>query len=145
MTGSGHGRGAPVEAPEDGRRLADQRAEARAAKDFAAADALRDQIAEHGWEVADAPGGTFTLEPVERAQPATAVAPAEVASALGLEPRFDVAVHWVCEGWLDDIDRAIAAFAANAGSRRLQFVIADVTGEAASRWGARDDVEIVWL
>jgi len=143
MTSSGGGRGVPAVAPDEVQRLAEQRADARAARDFAAADALRDEIAEHGWVVTDAPGG-FDLEPAEHDQPAS-VAASEVESTLDLEPTFDVAVHWVCEGWLDDIDRAIAAFAANAGSRRLQFVVADVTGEAVPRWGARDDVEVVWL
>ena len=69
----------------------------------------------------------------------------EVESVLDREPTFDVAIHWVCEGWPADIDRAIAAFSANAGSRRLQFVVADVTGVAADRWADRDDVEVVWL
>jgi hypothetical protein len=145
MTGSGEAREAQPQAPGEVRRLAEERADARAGKDFAAADALRDQIAEQGWVVADAPGG-FTLEPAERdAGSAGPIAPAQVASMLDREPVFDVAIHWVCEGWLDDIDRAIDAFAANAGSRRLQFVVADVTGDAHERWREREDVEVVWL
>lgn len=133
------------EAPDDVRRLAERRADARSAKDFAAADALRDQIAEQGWVVTDAPGG-FDLEPAEDDQPAAgARSPAEVESTLNRTPVFDVAIHWVCEGWLEDIDRAIEAFRANAGSRRVQFVVADVTGNAADRWRDRDDVEVVWL
>ncbi len=144
MTRSDEGRGEP-RAPDEVRRLAEQRADARAAKDFAAADALRDQIAELGWIVTDAPGG-FDLEPLEADQLAAgAIAPSEVESVLDREPTFDVAIHWVCEGWPADIDRAIAAFSANAGSRRLQFVVADVTGVAADRWADRDDVEVVWL
>ena len=144
MTGSGAGRGAP-EAPAEVRRLAEQRADARAARDFAAADALRDQIAQRGWVVTDSPGG-FGLEPLERDEPsARAVAPSEVESMLDRDPEFDVAIHWVCQGWLDDIDRAIAAFSSNAGSRRLQFVVADVTGDALGRWRERDDVEVLWL
>ena len=144
MTGSEEGRGVP-QAPDEVRQLAEQRADARAAKDFAAADALRDQIAERGWAVTDTPGG-FDLEPTDRDRPtAGASAPSEVASVLDREPTFDVAIHWVCEGWLDDIDRAITGFAANAGSRRLQFVVADVTGDAIDRWGGRDDVEVLWL
>jgi len=131
--------------PDDVRRLAEQRADARATKDFANADALRDEIADRGWVVTDAQGG-FALRPVERDDAAThAVAASDVPSVLDREPSYDVAIHWVCEGWLDDIDRAIDAFAANAGSRRLQFVVADTTGEAVGRWGARDDVEVVWL
>jgi len=46
-----------VSAPEDVQRLAGERADARAAKDFALADELRDRIRELGWEVTDQPGG----------------------------------------------------------------------------------------
>ena len=59
------------EAPEELVRLAEQRAQARAAKDFAEADAIRDRIASAGWTVVDEPDGTFRLEPVagEHGQP----------------------------------------------------------------------------
>ena len=52
-----------MSAPEDVQRLAGERADARAAKDFALADELRDRIHELGWEVTDQPGG-FALQPV---------------------------------------------------------------------------------
>ena len=51
----------------------------------------------------------------------------------------------MCEGWVDDIDRALPAFRTTAGGRRLQFVVADVTGEAEKRWADADDLEVVWL
>jgi cysteinyl-tRNA synthetase len=55
---------APVEqAPEDVRGLAEQREQARAERDFAAADRLRDEIAALGWEVRDGPNG-FDLIPL---------------------------------------------------------------------------------
>jgi cysteinyl-tRNA synthetase len=55
---------APVEqAPEDVRGLAEQRERARAERDFAAADRLRDEIAALGWEVRDGPNG-FELIPL---------------------------------------------------------------------------------
>lgn len=130
--------------PEEVIRLAEERAAARAQKDFAAADGFRDRIAELGWVVIDRPDG-FALEPVADDTPTGAVAPRDVPSALDEDPIYDVSVHWVCEGWLDDIDRAVAAFRANAGSRRLQLVVADVTGQAVDRWGDVDDVEVLWL
>jgi cysteinyl-tRNA synthetase len=131
-----------MSAPDEVVRLAQERAAARAAKDFAAADSLRDRIADAGWLVVDTADG-FTLEPtsVAREEP---VAPRDVDSVLDEAPRYDATVQWVCEGWAEDIDRAIAAFRANAGSRRLQLIVADVTGEAASRW-ADDEVEVIWL
>jgi cysteinyl-tRNA synthetase len=45
------------EAPEAVRELADRREAARAARDFPEADRLRDELAEHGWEVRDTPDG----------------------------------------------------------------------------------------
>jgi cysteinyl-tRNA synthetase len=45
--------GAPAEAVE----LAQRRADARAAKDWAEADRLRDELRELGWEVRDGPQG----------------------------------------------------------------------------------------
>jgi cysteinyl-tRNA synthetase len=45
------------EAPEEVRRLAARREEARAARDFELADSLRDELAEKGWEIRDTPEG----------------------------------------------------------------------------------------
>ena len=53
---------AAPEAPADVRALAEQREQARAQRDFAAADALRDELAARGWEVRDVAGG-FELLP----------------------------------------------------------------------------------
>jgi cysteinyl-tRNA synthetase len=50
------------QAPDQVVALAEQREQARAARDFQAADRLREQIAEHGWEVRDGAGG-FELLP----------------------------------------------------------------------------------
>jgi len=49
-------------APDQVRSLAEQRQRARADRDFAAADRLRDEIAAQGWEVRDVAGG-FELVP----------------------------------------------------------------------------------
>jgi cysteinyl-tRNA synthetase len=45
------------EAPEELRRLAGEREKARAARDFERADAIRDQVAEAGWQIRDTPDG----------------------------------------------------------------------------------------
>ncbi len=50
-------------ADDEARRLMDEREAARAAKDFATADARRDQLAELGWQVRDTPDGP-TLVPL---------------------------------------------------------------------------------
>jgi hypothetical protein len=131
------------EAPPEVRDLAAARAAARAARDFARADAIREEIAALGWTVVDEPGG-YRLAPT----PAGTVGPtpvraADVPSVLGQPATADVTAHWVVQGWPEDVERAIAAFRRNAGGRAVQFVVADVTGEDPGRWGA--DVEVVSL
>ena len=130
------------EPPEEIVAMAERRAQARAAKDFAEADAIRERIASAGWSVEDTPGGGYTLSPAG-APADERIEPADVRSVLGEPATADVSLQWVCEGWPDDIDRAIASFRAYAGERGLQFVVADVTGEPADRWGG--DVEVVRL
>ncbi len=49
-------------APAEVRELAEQREQARAARDFGASDRLREQIAKHGWDVRDGADG-FELLP----------------------------------------------------------------------------------
>ncbi|HET7507913.1 MAG TPA: DALR domain-containing protein, partial [Solirubrobacterales bacterium] len=46
-----------VEADHDARQLMEEREEARAAKDFARADEIRDRLAELGWTVRDSADG----------------------------------------------------------------------------------------
>jgi cysteinyl-tRNA synthetase len=47
--------------PDEVRRLAEERARRRAAREFAAADRLRERIAEAGFRVVDRPGGGSDL------------------------------------------------------------------------------------
>jgi GT2 family glycosyltransferase len=53
----------PDSLPEDVRRLVDERAAARADRDWARADALRDRLTELGWEVQDTAAGP-TAHPI---------------------------------------------------------------------------------
>jgi cysteinyl-tRNA synthetase len=46
-----------ADAPEELRRLAEEREEARAARDFERADRIRDELADAGWEIRDTPDG----------------------------------------------------------------------------------------
>jgi hypothetical protein len=131
------------EVPEEVRRLAAERDMARARKDFAAADALRDQIAGLGYQVTDSPQGpTFrSLAPTHRT-PAR-IAASEVPSLLDQPTTFDVSVQWVVEGWPEDVVRALAAFRADEGGRTVQYVIANVTGADPASFG--DGVEVLSL
>jgi hypothetical protein len=129
--------------PPEVRGLAEERAAARSKKDFNAADVLRDRILASGWTVTDAPGG-YSLEPVSAAQPDDARTEAgDVASVLDQPATFEASIHWVCEGWPSDIDRALAGFRTHVPDRHLQFVVANVTDEPAERWA--DDVEVLPL
>lgn len=133
------------EAPPAVVSLAEQRADARAAKDFARADELRDRIAASGWTVADTADG-WTLEPAivpGTATPAAPVRAHDVVSVLEEPPTTDVSLHWVVEGWPEDAARAIASFRANRAGRTIQFVVADVTGADPSAFG--DGVEVLSL
>lgn len=134
------------EAPQDVRDLAAERAERRAAKDFTGADELRDRITALGWTVVDESGG-WRLERVAQ-QPSAAggaerIPAADVASVLDQPATADVSIHWVVEGWPEDVVRAIASFRSNAGAREVQYVVADVTGLDPSAFGG--DVEVVSL
>jgi Glycosyl transferase family 2 len=132
------------DAPADVVERAERRARARADKDFALADSLRDEIAAAGWGVVDEPDGGFRLEPAEEAgdEPAR-VRAADVPSVLDEPPTADASAHWVVEGWPGDVERALDGFRTHAGQRRMHYVVADVTGEEPARWG--DDVEVVSL
>lgn len=75
--------------PPEVRRWAEERAEARSARDFGRADELRTLIAKAGWEVLDTPGG-YELRPAGPPPPAVSVL-------------LDV------EGWPDDTARFMAS------------------------------------
>jgi hypothetical protein len=131
------------EIPDEVRRLAAERDERRRAKDFAGADALRERIAQLGYRVTDGPQGP-TLEPAVAERPADERrSPSEIESLLEGEPTADVSVHWVVEGWPEDVVRALSAFRAIAGSRAVQYVVADLTGTGPDAYG--DDVEVLSL
>lgn len=92
--------------PPDVLALAERRAQARAARDWAASDALRDEIAALGWTVRDTAEGQSLGE-----RP-----PYEVAERVGdlpdrgAEPDTrDVTVAIVADGWADDVRRCVAS------------------------------------
>jgi len=122
--------------------LAERRAAARADKDFAAADAMRDELAEAGWTVVDGAGGGWHLEAVVVGEP-PALRASDVPSMLAERATDDISVHWVVEGWPDDVARSIASFRSHQGRRRVRYVVADVTGADSGAFG--DDVEVISL
>ncbi|HSJ50128.1 MAG TPA: glycosyltransferase [Actinomycetota bacterium] len=130
-----------TDVPPQVHELVKQRARARADRDFARADALRDRIGELGYRVVDGPEGS-SLEPVaaERSPRRRA---GDVPSVLGEPATADVSLHWVVEGWPDDVARAVASFRRFAGHREVHYVVADLTETDPATYG--DDVEVVSL
>ena len=88
-------------------------------------------------------GGTSSRAPRRRAAAGAVRAPATSRSVLGEPATDDVSVHWVVEGWPEDVERAIASFRAHEGGRRVRYVVADVTGADPGTFG--DDVEVISL
>jgi Glycosyl transferase family 2 len=101
--------------PDDVLRLLDERAEARAERDWARADALRDQIAALGWEVQDAEGGSTARpilvrdgaagDPIER--------PAEV----------EASIQVAAEDHPGDLDRFLRGLAAHSPAATWELVV----------------------
>jgi len=125
--------------------LAERRAAAREAGDFAKADDLRDRLADAGWRVVDEPGGWRLLPtPSPAAPPAPGPRRAkDIVSVLAEPATADLSVHWVVQGWVQDVARGIASFRAHQGERRVHHVVVDLTGAGAGAFGA--DVEVVAL
>jgi len=130
-----------TEVPDEVRALAAERDDRRRAKDFAAADALRDRIARLGFSVIDGPDGV-SLEPLAVTVPRR-IAAHDVESLLDEPATADVSVHWVVEGWPEDVARALAGLRANGGGRDVRYVVADVTETEPSSYG--EDVEVLAL
>jgi hypothetical protein len=86
--------------------LAQERREARAARDFAAADALRDRIADAGWLVTDTADG-FDLAPAPPFRLAANAAALPDRSADSADHRVSALV--VVDGWPDDLETCIEA------------------------------------
>jgi cysteinyl-tRNA synthetase len=131
-------------APQDVQDLARARDEKRAEKDFAAADALREEIRERGFEIVDTPEGGV-LEPLVATE--HRLSPAFVESVLDAPPTVDVSVQWLVQGWPEDILRGIEAFRRLQpdGETRpsVQHVVVDCADTPRETWPG--DVEVLAL
>ncbi len=130
--------------PDEVRRLAAEREEARTRRDFAAADALRDRILDAGYAVTDTPEGP-QLGPAEAPAPGPAarLRPADVTSLLERPAEFDATAHWLVQGWSEDVERGIESFERHRGARSVQHVVVDVTGVDRAWPGGCDVVPLV--
>ena len=90
--------------------LAERRAAARAARDFATSDALRDEIARAGWLVKDtADGYALTEKPPYDVHDRVADLP----DRSGEPDTRDVTVAILADGWPDDVRRCVASVRAH--------------------------------
>jgi hypothetical protein len=93
------------------RELAERRAQARAAKDFAQSDRLRDELADAGWLVRDEPDG-YAMSPAPPYAVLTSVAHLPDRS---VEPEIRrCTVGLLVEGWPDDVRTCVEALLAHA-------------------------------
>jgi GT2 family glycosyltransferase len=128
--------------PDEVRTLAAERAAARTARDFGRADALRDRIAELGYRIVDGPAGS-SFEPLTPAATAAPTRARDVESVLDEPATADVSIHWVVEGWPEDVVRGLAGFRAHGSGLDLHLVVADVSETDPSTYG--EGVEVVSL
>jgi hypothetical protein len=104
------------EAPPEVVALAERRAAARAAKDFAASDALRDEIDALGWVVRDAADGWTLAEKPPYDVYASVNDLPDRSSSPDTRP---VTVALLAEGWPDDVRRCVDALLAHTTAHVL--------------------------
>ena len=125
------------ETPAAVRALAERRVQARAEKDFAASDALREEIAELGWAVRDtADGQVLDVAPPYRVEP-------NVKALLGsrggpAEPVRRCGVGILVEGWGGDLRTCVEAVLAHAPADVV--VVALCLGDADGAAGVLHDL-----
>ena len=138
----------PEIAPDDIRSLADARADARRARDWATADRLRDELLAAGWKVID----SGTLYDLERTAPPDQEtdgvvrygSSASVPSRLDEPPAAVATVLLVATDWPDDVARAVGAVRAHAPAGTQLIVVANGPSEAQeAALDALGDVELV--
>lgn len=115
-----------MSAPGNVRLLAQERAAARAAKDWAASDSLREQIASLGWVVKDGPDG-YELTP---RPPFEVCATLADLSAPPNPPEARCGVALLVDGWPDDLRRCVDALLEFAPSDTVIWLLdlGDVDG-----------------
>ena len=97
--------------PPDVLALAERRAQARAVKDFAESDRLRDELADAGWVVRDGPDGyALALRPPYEVLPSVADLPDRRDEPDGRR----CTVGLLVEGWPDDVRTCVEALLEHA-------------------------------
>jgi GT2 family glycosyltransferase len=123
------------EPPQAVRDLVAERQAARERRDFARADALREELRAAGWLVRDTPAGPELAE----APPFQAVDPAALVPCWGEPDRCEVSVVVHVAGWPQDVARAVTALAAHCGGVDHEVVLVD-DGAGAATGRALEDL-----
>ncbi|MDQ2688904.1 MAG: glycosyltransferase, partial [Chloroflexota bacterium] len=101
--------------PHEVRRLVDERAAARRERDWARADALRDEIAALGWEVQDAAGGS-SARPILQSAP---VVPLDGPAIV------DASLQVAAEEHPDDLERFLRGLGAYPPAASWELIVVD--------------------
>ena len=132
-----------AEAPAEVADLAARREQARGARDFAAADALRAQIAGLGWVVTDSPAG-FVLTPAAAPEPAPGYrvlpGPGAIPVASAADPARRATVALLVEGWPEDLAECVSALLTHAPPG-VVISILDIGNEAGAGDAAHELAE----
>lgn len=113
--------------PDDIAALLRERDDARTARDFARADALRDRIDEHGFTVRDTPaGGVAEAKP--RFEP---LDPSSAPDRLNDPPETTFSIHVLYEGHRDDLTRFVESLARHCGGCDYEIVVTDHASDDA--------------
>jgi cysteinyl-tRNA synthetase len=112
------------DAPEEARRLADERAAAREQRDWETADRLRDELRALGWEAVDSASGS-TLRPAPSAATGeTSYARAEhLASLLDEPPSLQMSLVTLLEGHPGDLERLTGALRGAMPRQEWELVV----------------------
>lgn len=102
----------------DVERLLAERQKAREAKDFARADAIRDEIAALGYDIKDGPSGA-TVTPRAKFQ---TVSPNNITNILDKPAALGFSIHLLYEGFREDLERFLAGL---EGRDDYEVVIVD--------------------
>jgi glycosyltransferase involved in cell wall biosynthesis len=109
------------EIPEGIKQLLAARDEARAAKDFARADEIRDEIAKLGYTLRDTPAGLV----VEKAAEFETVDPSRVETTLDNPAELRFSLHLLYEGFREDVDRFLKGLRAHNDLSSTEVVLVD--------------------
>jgi hypothetical protein len=132
----------PGRPPSEVAGLLERRQAARRRRDFATADAIRDQLRQAGWLVRDTPDGPELVA----APPYETLDPDAAAPRWDEPDRYEVSVVVHVAGWAEDVARATRALAAHHPHLGYEvLLVSDGAGEATGRALedlARDDPHV---